>query len=72
MVYRQTANRFTSDVRGPLQILDYVAQKAEMYQLRDAVKNWKKKVRGCRKPKPLFEVYRPFNQLSLTGPGRWH
>ena len=29
------------------QVLDYVAQKAEMYELQGAVKNWQRKVRGC-------------------------
>ena len=28
------------------QVLDYVAQKAEMYELQGAVKNWQRKVRG--------------------------
>jgi hypothetical protein len=30
-------------MRG-VQVLDYVAQKAEVYELQDAIKNWKKKV----------------------------
>lgn len=31
---------------GVVQVLDYVAQKAEMYELQEALKNWKKKVRN--------------------------